>query len=226
MQTQSPHNSPPYSQNKAPLLGIYGGTFDPIHNAHIHPVQEAANLLGIEQIRLLPCHIPPHKASPNVSGTHRLNMVQLVCDHEPRFVLDNRELQRDKPSYTFDTMQAFRAEFPMHSICFFIGMDSLLSLHKWHRWQELLTLCHLVVAARPGHPWHTPDALVSTFATAITRNATDLSTQLSGKIYLAPTQELNISSTMIREKLLKGQNVDTFLPEYILSYIHSHHLYL
>ena len=212
--------------HQAPLLGIYGGTFDPIHNAHILPVQAAANLLGIDQIRLLPCHIPPHKSSPNVSNQHRLKMVQQVCDHEPRFCLDTRELQRDKPSYTFDTMRAFRAEFPHHSICFFIGMDSLLNFHKWHRWKELLTLCHLVVAARPGYSWQVPPALASTFATAQSTDITDFKRELYGRIYLAHTLELDISSTMIREKLRKGESVDGFLPQYTLSYIRSHHLYL
>lgn len=210
----------------SPMIGIYGGTFDPIHNAHIQPVQTAADQLGIEHVHLLPCHIPPHKASPNVSSEHRRNMVQQVCDHEPRFILDQRELLRDKPSYTFDTLQAYRKTFPAHSICFFIGMDSLVNLHKWYRWQELLTLCHFVVMVRPGYELHLAPPMKTTFTHAHTSNSTDLTKELCGRIYLADTPPLPISSTKIREKLRTGQNVDSLLPEYILSYIRLHHLYL
>lgn len=103
------------------VLGVYGGTFDPIHNAHIIPVQQAAKELGINNITLIPCHIPPHKESPITKPSHRLAMAKLVSHHIPLFNIDDRELKRHKASYTIDTVQELRKAHPQQSICFLLA---------------------------------------------------------------------------------------------------------
>ena len=133
-------------------IGILGGTFDPIHYGHLTPAREAMQALGLEHIRLMPNHIPPHRPQPVASSEQRLAMVTLAASEFGGFQVDDRELRRQSPSFTFDTLRQLRHELPDTPICFLIGMDSLLSLPTWHRWQELTDYAHLVVSVRPGWP--------------------------------------------------------------------------
>lgn len=208
------------------VIGIYGGTFDPVHHAHITPVRQAALEVGVSNVVLLPCHIPPHKDSPHTKASDRLAMASLVCEHDAMFSVDDRELRRHKASYTIDTLEELRKEYPNHPICFFIGMDSMISFHKWHRWQDILDYCHIVVSARPGYHIQSEKTLHEFLRQRITDKKDDLHHLLNGKIYFAQTDKLPISSTMVREKLMGGENVDEYLPDYVLSYIRQHHLYL
>ncbi|MFQ3197190.1 MAG: nicotinate-nucleotide adenylyltransferase [Paraglaciecola sp.] len=205
--------------------GLFGGTFDPIHNGHLRPVLEAAKQTSIEHIALIPCHIPVHKKGPMSSSEHRLAMVQLAIAPYPELTADPREIRRNQPSYSIDTVKELRGEYPHAPLCFFIGMDSFISLTTWHKWQALFDYCHLVVCSRPGYaPQLVPDLL----STLHKRQITDpqvLHQQLAGCIYMAQTTMLNISSTDLRQRLVKGQSTQSMLPATVLAYIQQHKLY-
>ena len=136
--------------DKYTLTGIFGGTFDPIHNGHLLPLRQAAEQVGIQKVGLMPCHIPPHKGTPSVSSHQRLKMVELACETDPLFYADDFELLRETPSYSVETLKQKKQQKPEQTLCFFMGMDSLRSLNSWYHWQDLLSYCHIIVCKRPG----------------------------------------------------------------------------
>ncbi len=136
---------------RARAIGILGGTFDPIHYGHLRPCLDLLQQINLAEVRLMPNHIPPHRAAPGSSASHRLAMATLAVQDCAELTIDTRELNRTTPSYTIDTLIELAAENPTTPICFLIGLDSLNSLHTWHRWQELLNYCHLVVSYRPNY---------------------------------------------------------------------------
>lgn len=211
------------------LYCIYGGTFDPIHLGHVVPVIEACEQLGVKQLHLLPCHIPPHKEAPGIDTQHRVEMIKLVCQHQPLFHLDSRELNRQSHSYSVETLREIRAQKPNVTILFFIGMDSLASLHKWYRWKEVLNYCHLVVCARPGYDLDS-EKLNPELEHYLEERICDDKNQLfkspSGQVFVAKTSQIPVSSTEIRTKLASGEDVTDLIPDYVLSYIKQHQLYL
>ncbi|MCC2615811.1 nicotinate-nucleotide adenylyltransferase [Aestuariibacter halophilus] len=211
--------------NPTSPLGILGGTFDPIHNGHLGPVQEAAQRIGLSGVTLLPCHIPPHRATPSVSAEQRLEMARLACLDWPFFSVDDRELRRDTPSYTVDTLHQLRAESAQRPLCFFIGMDSWLSFDQWVRWQEILTLCHLVVCQRPGYPEKPSNALQEALSQRQTEHPSALLERPCGHIFFAPSTRVDISATTLRQRLAAGEDAKTWLPARVLNYIQQHHLY-
>lgn len=209
-----------------PQLALLGGTFDPIHLGHTIPAKAIAKWLSLTSVTLLPAHIPPHKARPKVCSATRVEMVKLVCQQDPLFKLDTRELNRNKPSYTVDTLFELKREQPNSQIFFLIGMDSLLSLTRWVRYREILSMCHIVVSTRPGYdlgqlPLETInllDEFKSSKEHALSKPA--------GCILFAPTCEYDISSSTIREKLRAGVNADSLLPAEVSEYISANKLYL
>ncbi|MFT6897520.1 MAG: nicotinate-nucleotide adenylyltransferase [Paraglaciecola sp.] len=208
-----------------PVQGLFGGTFDPIHNGHLKPLLEAAKQTSIKHIAVIPCHIPVHKKGPMSSSEHRLAMVELAIAPYPELTADPREIKRNQPSYSIDTLRELRVEYPRAPLCFFIGMDSLISLTTWHEWQALSDYCHLVVCGRPGYAAQLPPELLSTLHKRQITDPQILHQQLAGCIYVAQTTLLDISSTDLRQRLAKGQSTLSMLPAKVLAYIQQHKLY-
>ena len=216
----------------APPLGIFGGTFDPIHYGHIYPVQEAAEKANIKKVALMPCYIPSHKNPATASSEDRLKMVELVCADYPLFYPDSRDINRGKPTFSVDSLRELRQAMPTTPLCFFIGTDSLQNLFTWQQWPTLFSLCHFVVCAREGDSVKglkaDSDTLLQLQALLNKRQTLTpkaLHTSLAGHIYLANTQTLTVSSSKIREQFTNNQSVKEFLPAKILDYIQQHKLY-
>ncbi|MGU5713742.1 nicotinate-nucleotide adenylyltransferase [Aeromonas taiwanensis] len=209
---------------KAPI-GILGGTFDPIHIGHLRPAIEAREALGLAEVRLLPNHIPPHRANPFCSSEQRLAMVRLAAAENPGFVVDERELKRDTPSWTIDTLIELQRDLPDTPLCFLMGMDSLLGLPSWHRWRELLDHAHLVVSTRPGWQPDYPAPIAELLARHQTREVADLQRLRHGRIWLADNLPIELSATGLRSLLAAGRDPRYLLPATVADYIRQHGLY-
>ncbi len=212
-------------------IGILGGTFNPIHFGHLRMAQELAEALSLEEVRFIPSANPPHKPAPEVSAEHRAAMVQLAIANNPLFKLDKLELLRTGASYTFDTLVSMREELGMQaSITLFMGNDAFTKLNTWHRWQELLTLCHICLVARPSKPNQPTERLSKGLESYLQEHYTELSDELTqhanGLITMQHITALDISSTAIREALKQQHSVRYLLPDNVLSYIQEHQLYI
>ncbi len=200
-------------------MGIFGGTFDPIHYGHLRSAYEMLQVLRFDEVRFMPCGNPPHRAQPVASAELRLQMVRMATAGQHGFVVDDRELQREGPSYSVDTLAALRAEFPLRSMALMIGMDAFLGLPKWYHWREILQLAHIVVAHRPG--WRAPDMgpLGELLANRGTHRIGDLHQARSGHIYIHDVTQLEISSTEIRELVAAGRRPRFLTPDAVLDVI-------
>ncbi|GIU18334.1 MULTISPECIES: nicotinate-nucleotide adenylyltransferase [unclassified Shewanella] len=207
-------------------IGILGGTFDPIHFGHIRPAQEVKQQLNLDEVWLMPNHIPPHKLSTHVSTQDRLAMAQLVCDQLSGFKLCDIEVKRETPSYTAQTLSQLTAQHPEHQFYFIMGMDSFLSLNKWYQWQQLFNLCHIVVCKRPGWELTDNDPIHTLLKLHLSKQSASSSHQACvGEIFMVDVTEQDISSTEIRQLLQQGK-IPASLPQTIQAYIQNNQLYL
>lgn len=207
---------------KTNCIGIFGGTFDPIHHGHTQPLTQAAKLLSLKQIRLLPAHIPPHKNTTIANSEQRVAMVSLICQENPLFILDCRELQRSEKSYTVTTLQEIQQESPNAKLYFFIGMDSLLNFTQWHQWQTILTLCQLIVMPRPGYNSSDIPAPLQPLCKILQVNDTNTA---NAQIILMPECLVDISSSEIRRKIARQETVSPWLSNKVESFIKKYQLY-
>ncbi len=195
------------------LLGIFGGTFDPIHYGHLRTAFEMLQALRFDEVRIVPCSDPPHRGKTYAPAAERLRMVQLAIAGQAGFVADDRELRRDGPSYTIDTLLSLRDEFPRRSLGLIVGMDAFLGLPDWHRWQAILDVAHIVVAHRPG--WRAPD--IGPLGDLITERGThrvdDLHDARHGRIHIHAVTQLEISSSDIRELVAAGRDPRFLMPD-------------
>jgi nicotinate-nucleotide adenylyltransferase len=194
-------------------IGIFGGTFDPIHYGHLRTALELKQQIGLERVHFVPCANPPHRAAPMIDGGLRLRMVQAAIEGEAGFVADDRELTRPGLSYTVDTLASFRAEFPALPLCLLLGMDAFLNLPYWHRWRELLDLAHIVVAQRPGWESPTGGVLGELWLERRTIQPHELTASLAGRIHMQPVTQLEISSTDLRASLRAGVDPKFLMPD-------------
>lgn len=211
---------------RSSLVGIFGGTFNPIHYGHLRSALELVERLQLEQLRLMPSAQPPHREAPQCSAAHRAAMVELAVAGEPRLVCDARELQRSGKSYTIDSLVELRSELGADTgLCMVLGCDAVLDVSRWHRWQELLDWAHIVVIARPG--WELPSTGV--VAQWLHEHRVDdsraLRQQPAGRIVIEELRPLAISSTEIRDLLTAGQSVRYLMPQSVVDYIQTHKLY-
>jgi len=208
-------------------VGLLGGTFDPVHHAHLRLAHEAQAACGLEHVRFVPSATPPHRDTPGASAAQRLAMVELAIAGNAGFVADRRELDRAAPSYTIDTLASLRADFgPDRPLCLLLGADAFHLLETWHRWRDLFDAAHLVVAHRPGFdPRPDTPALVREYQRRCTDDARILRDRPAGAILPLTITPLDISASRIRAELGAGGSPRYLLPDSVLGYIESHHLY-
>ncbi len=194
-------------------IGIFGGTFDPIHYGHLRTAFELIQAIDLEQVRFVPCADPPHRGETFAGPRERFEMVRVAIEGQDGFVADDRELRRDGPSYTIDTLLSLRAELPDHPLALIVGMDAFLGLTKWHRWDEFLDVAHLLVAHRPG--WRAPDfgQLGELLSDRGTLRVEDLHQSTHGRIHVHAVTQLEISSTEIREFVEAGRDPRFLMPD-------------
>ena len=206
-------------------IGVLGGTFDPVHIGHLRGGLEVAEMMGLDELRLTPNARPPHRDTPHVSAHDRLAMVECAVEGVATLVVDARELQRDKPSYTIDTLELMRAELAAQDQLFLLlGWDAFCGLPTWHRWEELLQHCHILVLQRPDADSEPPDALRNLLAARSVSDPLAL-TGPNGNIAFVWQTPLAVSATQIRQLLASGKSVRFLVPDAVLAYIDAHGLY-
>mgnify|MGYP001813831199 CR=1 FL=1 len=207
------------------MIGILGGSFDPVHYGHLRPALEVQQFLGLDEIRLVPSLVPPHRPQAHASPQQRLAMLRAAVENYPVFKVDTREFDREGPSYTLDTLISLRAEMPAADLCLLVGMDAFLVLTSWHRWRELMDPCHMVVMERPGAQLPSQGELADFIRLHRVMDVEKLTRQSSGLLYFQPVSQLEISSTAIRKLLASGGDAGFLLPERVLDVVRSKGLY-
>lgn len=206
-------------------IGMLGGTFNPVHVGHLRSALEVAEQLGLDELRLIPNARPPHRDAPQVSAQDRLAMVEQAVAGVPLLTVDDRELKRDRPSYSIDTLESLRAELAVEDQLFLLlGWDAFCGLPTWHRWEELLDHCHILVLQRPDADSEAPQALRDVLAA---RSVSDPLALIgpSGQIAFVWQTPLAVSATQIRNLLASGKSVRFLVPDAVLAYINARGLY-
>ena len=205
------------------LHGIFGGTFDPLHNGHLATATAVFAQCALERVCFIPAAVPPHRDQPDASAQQRLEMVSLAIANYPRFDVDDRELKRATPSYTYDTVKSLQAQDSARRYCLILGVDALSGLDRWHRWRELLDSIHFIVVRRPG--WEIPEPLPAWWRQGRAEFIADLNRFECGKICLVEVEPNPASATEIRYGIAQGVDVSTMLPHSVWDYICANKLY-
>ena len=212
-------------------LGIFGGTFDPVHFGHLRLAEEAADALDLARVRWIPAGHPAQNKSPKVSATQRLEMVRLAIDGNPRFELDVTEVEAAQTSYTVPTLERLRQTAvcgSLRPLVLLVGADAFAGMANWHRWERLIELAHIAVAHRPGYPVDTaslPPALASLYGDRFCPDPLTLAEAPAGRIATFAMTQLDISATRIRTLLSKTHSIRYLLPDVLIDHIRTHHYY-
>ncbi|QLG89501.1 nicotinate-nucleotide adenylyltransferase [Chitinibacter bivalviorum] len=192
-------------------IGIFGGTFDPIHYGHIELARCMRDQLQLDEVRLIPTGLPPHREMPPVSPQQRFDWVKAAIVGETGLMADDREVRRNGYCYTIDTLIELQQDTPDALLVWLIGADSWLNLNRWHRWRELLDMGHLLIAARPDYAFEglSPDLSEEFARRCVIANTDTLS---RGKISLLSSPLMPVSSTLVREMLARGEDVSALTP--------------
>lgn len=210
-------------------LGIFGGTFDPVHFGHLRLAEESIGHLGLGGVRWIPAGQPPHRGAPQVTAAQRLEMVRRSTAGNARFSVDASEVEAAAPSYTIHTLERLRRELgSTQSLVLLVGADAFAGLASWHRWRDILALTHIAVSHRPGFPVEMaslPEALASEFNARRLSDVAGLKASASGAIVTFAMTQLAISATQIRKLLANDLSARYLLPDAVLDYIQTNSLY-
>ena len=209
-------------------IGLFGGTFDPVHNGHLKIASEMLRLLNLSELRFIPCASPSHRSVPLVSACDRAAMLDLAIEKESRFVCDRREIDRLGPSFTIDTLAEIREEVgPSCPLIFLMGSDAVHSLDAWKQWKKLLNYTHLFIVDRPGVPVRFPSHVWEWVKMYQVSNLRCLDLSSNGHIFITPANALEISATEVRNMLRRRlPNVNRVLPSSVLEFVKQNDLYL
>ena len=213
-------------------IGILGGTFDPIHHGHLCLAQEVLEQCRLGAVRFIPTGTPPHREAPRANAAQRLAMVKLALQGNVQFELDEREIHKNDPCYTVDTLAGLRSDFgTQQSLCLLMGGDAFLQLHTWHRWEHLFELAHIVVVQRAGMPlgnaMKNADAkLQAEYQARLAPSPAALAETPAGRIAVIDMPALEISATNIRRRINEHRSIRYLVPDAVHDYILSNHLYL
>lgn len=200
-------------------IGILGGTFDPIHCGHLRLALEIRDFLGLDHVRLLPAPNPRLRDAPRADVARRLQLLEAAVEDEPGLTVDARELGRDGPTYTVETLESFRQEFPDESLVLILGMDSFGKLDRWQRWQELTGLAHLAVAHRPGGSLPETGPVAELLARRGCDDVGILAKESAGRIVICAPPLLDISATRIRSLVSQGRSIRYLVPDKVIELI-------
>lgn len=206
-------------------IGLLGGTFDPIHYGHLRLALDFLQILDLQEVRFIPCKSPVLKEATQATPEQRLALLRLAITPVAQFSIDDREIQRDTPSYMIDTVKSLRQDFPNTPLCLLLGSDAFLRLNEWKEWQKLLDYVHIVVGLRAGTPFLLNDVLSDFIAQHQLNDTEDLHQQLHGGVYIQNISQLMISASDIRSQIAAHLNVQFLLPDNVYQYIQQHQLY-
>ena len=200
------------------MIGIYGGSFDPIHLGHLKTATTLKTELQVDHLFLLPCCEPVHKVGLKYSSNDRLKMLNLAIDNFSTLEIDSREISRGGGSYMIDTLRELKRIYKDEPICLIIGMDSFLKIKTWKNWQEFSKLVHLVILQRQG--FNIIDSPLDSFHN--TKEVNELRLESNGLMYFSNCPKINISSSDIRDRIATNQNLDDLLPKSVINYLRLH----
>jgi nicotinate-nucleotide adenylyltransferase len=207
------------------VIGLLGGTFDPIHYGHLRPAYEVYQRLGLASLRLVPAASPPHRGAPVASAEQRLRMVELAVTEFPGLTVDDREIRRGGISYTVPTLESLRAEIGAEPVCLLVGSDAFANLSTWHRWERLFTLAHVVVMERPGSPLAAARVLPWALE-RLSQDVRDIADRPAGRVLFVPVTPVDVSATRLRAAIARGEAPSSdALPVAVWAYIKSRNLY-
>ena len=206
------------------MIGVFGGSFDPIHFGHLLAAQTCIEQLSLKKLLFVPCHQHPFGKQFSASNQQRLDMLQRAIADNQLLAIDDRELHSEQTSYTFDTLNALAQDYPEQKLAFIIGIDAFANLPSWHRWQEILELAHIIVLPRPGFILPESGELYDYLCQHYCVDPKTLADSTS-KIVIIDAPLLEISSSEIRDMFAKKQNPRYLLPNKVLNYIKEQHIY-
>jgi len=203
------------------LIGVNGGTFDPIHFGHLRPALEVLMALNLSEVKFIPSFQPVHKNTPSVSAKHRCEMVRLAIKRQPLFSLDPIEVDREGVSFMVDTLSTLKEKYPDDSLVLMMGVDAFAKFDHWHRWQDILGVANLAVMSRPG--------CLKSYSKKVNEilkkhKVESLSLSFGQIVELSVTQ-LDLSATALRSFLQKNETVDYLMPASVVEYIQKNNLY-
>jgi nicotinate-nucleotide adenylyltransferase len=206
-------------------IGLLGGTFDPIHKGHVHLAQSVYDALNLAAIHFIPAAQPLLRETPQATTLQRLQMVELVTKTQAYFKLDDREIKRGGKSYMIDTLTDIRIEYPCEPLSLIIGVDQFAKFDQWKDWQKIIQLAHIIVTTRAGFEYSVPPEIETFLLQHQTDKVADIHAAVCGRILFLPLDTLLISSTVVRDKIVKGENVADLLPQGVWAYVKENILY-
>ena len=211
------------SKSKSEFIGIFGGTFDPVHKGHTGIIKNLFELIPLDKVIVVPNGIPPHRQA-SVSSEERLRMVSSAFRNIDNIVIDNREIKKKDPSYAISTLKELIEENREHSLVWIMGSDAFAKIDKWHQWEDFIKMINIIVMVRPNHEIPLESEAYKLLQKSHTADKDSLSSG-SEKILLLQIRPIQISSTDIRDKINKGSSVSEFLLEEVNELINKRNLY-
>jgi nicotinate-nucleotide adenylyltransferase len=207
------------------MIGLYGGTFDPVHYGHLRTAQEAVEALGLDELRFLPLNQPVHRTAPEASAAQRRAMLLAAIEQQPCFSVDETELKRGGPSFMVETIRSLRQEIGQRPIALLLGVDTFSQFLEWREPLKIADLCHLVVMTRPGYQLTTHGPLGALVAARRVLEPEQLRQKPGGSLFILPVAQLEISSSYIRSLLHNQKSPRYLLPDAVLELIQTQNLY-